>query len=95
MTSNNRRAPLRGTGRPNELFEMELSRPEGNAATVKELREIVKHFASTVLCVLKTQIHKARVEGLKTTLGCDNAFAVSSLGRSSGLAIYWNNNIRV
>ena len=54
----------------------------GNAATVKELREIAKKFAPTVLCVIETQVNKARVEGLKGTLGYDNAFAVSSSGRS-------------
>jgi exonuclease III len=67
----------------------------GNAATVKELREFAKQFASTVLCVLETQVHKARVEGLKHFLGYDNAFAVSSSGRSGGLGIFWNNNTRV
>jgi exonuclease III len=67
----------------------------GNAATVKELRKFAKKFAPTVLCVLETQVHKVRVEGLKSTLGYDNAFAVSSPGRSGGLGIFWNNNTRV
>jgi hypothetical protein len=61
----------------------------GNAVTVKELRDFAKNFAPTVLCVLETQVHKARVEGLKCTLGYDNAFAVSSSGRSGGLGIFW------
>lgn len=63
----------------------------GNAATVKELRELAKRVAPTVLCVQETQVHKARVEGLKSTLGFDNSFAVSSNGRSGGLGIFWNN----
>ena len=67
----------------------------GNASTVKELRDLAKKVAPTVLCVLETQVHKARVEGLKNTLEYDNAFAVSSAGRSGGLGIYWNNNTRV
>ena len=67
----------------------------GNTATVKELRELVRKFAPTVLCVLETQIHKARVVSLKSTLGFDNAFAVSSSGRSGGLGIFWNNKIKV
>ena len=60
----------------------------GNAATVKELREIAKKFAPTVPCVVENQVHKARVKGLKGTLGYDNAFAVSSSGRSGGLGLY-------
>jgi len=67
----------------------------GNAATIKELRELAKDVAPLVVCVLETQVHKTRVEGLKQTLGFDNSFAVSSSGRSGGLGIFWNNNIRV
>jgi exonuclease III len=66
-----------------------------NAATIKELCDLAKMVAPTVLCVLETQVHRAWVEGLKTTLGFDNAFAVSSSGRSGSLGIFWNNNTRV
>jgi hypothetical protein len=48
-----------------------------------------------VLCVLETQVHKTRVEGLSRTLGYDKAFAVSSSGRSGGLGIYWNNETHI
>ena len=68
----------------------------GNAATVKELRDLTRHVAPSVLCLLETQVHKARVEQLKGTLGFDRAFAVSSTGRSGGLGIFWNsNNIQI
>ena len=67
----------------------------GNVATIKELRELAKDVAPSVVCVLETRVHKTRVEGLKQTLGFDNSFAVSSSGRSGGLGIFWNNNIRV
>jgi hypothetical protein len=67
----------------------------GNTGTVKELREFAKQFTPTVLYVLETQVHKARVEGLKHSLDYDNAFVVSSSGRSGGLGIFWNNNTRV
>ena len=67
----------------------------GNAATVKELCDFAKSVAPSVLCVLETQVHKARVEGLKGTLGFDNAFAVSSSGRNGGMGIFWNNKIRL
>lgn len=60
----------------------------GNATTVKELRELAKNVAPSVLSVLETQVHKARVESLKRSLGYDNAFAVSSTGRSGGLGIF-------
>ena len=60
----------------------------GNAATVKELRDLAKQVAPIVLCVLEIQVHKARVESLKSTLGYDNSFVVSSSGRSGGLGIF-------
>lgn len=67
----------------------------GNATTVKELRKIVKNVAPTMLCVLETQVDRAWVESLKSTLGFDNTFVVSSSGRSGGLGMFWNNNNRV
>ena len=35
------------------------------------------------------------MEGLKGTLGYDNAFAISSSSRSGGLGLYWNKNTKV
>ena len=67
----------------------------GNTATVKELHEIAKKFVPTVLCVVETQVNKARVEGLKGTLGYDNAFAISSSGRSGGIGMFWNNDTKL
>jgi hypothetical protein len=66
-----------------------------HGSIVRELREFAKRFALTALRVLQTQIHKARVESLKSTLGYDNSFAISSAGRSGRLGVFWNNNIRV
>lgn len=50
----------------------------GNTATIKELRDLAKSDAPSVLCVLEIQVHKDRVEGLEKTLGFDRAFVVSS-----------------
>jgi hypothetical protein len=44
---------------------------------------------------VETQLPKARVEALARTLGYDNGFAVSSTGRSGGLGIFWNNEIKL
>ena len=55
---------------------------------MKELRDLAKQVAPTVLCVLEIQVHKAHVESWKSTLGYDNSFAVSSSGRSGGLGIF-------
>ena len=70
-------------------------RGAGNASTVKELRDLAKDFAPSILCIVETQIHKKRVEGLASSLGFDKAFAVSSTGRSGGLGIFCNNSIKI
>jgi hypothetical protein len=67
----------------------------GNDATVRELRDFTRECAPSVLCVVETQIHKSRVEILASTLGYDNAFDVSSQGRSGGIGIFWNNEIKI
>jgi len=67
----------------------------GNTTTAKELHELVNNVASTMLCVLETHVHRAWVEGLKSTLGFDNIFAVISSWHSGGHDMFWNNNTRV
>lgn len=67
----------------------------GNASTIRELREIAKKFAPTLLCIIETQIDKARVENLASSVGYDKAFAVSSVGRSGGIGLFWNNNLDI
>jgi hypothetical protein len=67
----------------------------GRDATVRELRDLAKLFKLTVFCVLETQLHKTWVEGLARQLGYNQSFAVSSSGRSGGLAMFWNNEINL
>ena len=67
----------------------------GNHATVSELRDFVKKYAPTILCVVETQLHKVCVEKLAPTLGFDKAFAVSSYGRKGGIGMFWNSNLKV
>lgn len=52
-------------------------------------------FAPKVLGIVETQINKARVEALAPSLGFDSCFAVNSSGRSGGLGLFWNNEIKL
>ena len=65
----------------------------GKAATIRELRDLAKQFAPTVLCIVETQISKARVENLAGTLGFNHSYAVGSSGRSGGIGVFWNDGI--
>ena len=67
----------------------------GAPATINELRVFARRYAPSILCVVETQVHKSRVEGLARTLGYDRSFAVSSDGRSGGLGFFWNNDINI
>jgi exonuclease III len=66
-------------------------RGAGDAATVKEIKNLVLQYAPRVLCLVETQLDKSRLANLARPFGYDNCYAVSSEGRSGGLAMYWNN----
>mgnify|MGYP000877980489 CR=1 FL=1 len=70
-------------------------RGAGKASTIRELREIVKNFAPIVLCIVETQIEKSRVERLAASVGFDNGYAISSVGRNGGIGLFWNNEIDI
>jgi len=53
----------------------------GNAATVKELRDLAKNYAPSVLFIMETQINKYRVENLRYSLG--------------GLGLFWKTDVNV
>lgn len=65
----------------------------GDYATIRELRYLVAQNRPSVLCVLETQVQSVRARNLSHSFGFDNCYAVSSDGRSGGLAMYWNNNL--
>jgi hypothetical protein len=66
-----------------------------NYTTIRELRNLVAQNRPSVLCVVETQIQSGRARNLSRSFGFDNCYAVSSDGRSGGLAMYWNNNLRL
>ena len=70
-------------------------RGAGNAAIVQELRDFARKLAPTLLCIVETRIEGSRVENLAGTLGYDNAYAVDSEGRSGGIGVFWNNEIKI
>jgi len=67
----------------------------GNPTTVRELRDLAKDYAPSVLFIMETQINKYRVENLRFSLGFDSSFAVSSSGRNGGLGLFWKNDVDI
>ena len=70
-------------------------RGAGNPATVKEVHDLTRRFAPSILYILETQIEGTRVENLVDTLGFNKSYVVSSFGRSRGLGIFWNGEIKL
>ena len=70
-------------------------RGAGKPAAVQELHELTKQYAPSVLCILETQIEGSRVENMAGSLGFNKSYAVSSSGRSGGLGIFWNDEIKL
>jgi exonuclease III len=54
----------------------------GNPVTVRELHDLAKDYAPSVLFIMETQISKYRMENLRFSLGFDAGFAVNNSGRS-------------
>lgn len=48
-----------------------------------------------MLCLLETQIFSSRAENLASSLGFNNSYGVSSSGRSGGIVLYWNDEIKI
>jgi exonuclease III len=58
---------------------------------MNEVKNLVAQHRPVILCLLETQLDKSRLEKLARSFGYDNCYAVSSQGRSGGLAMDWNN----
>ena len=65
-------------------------RGAGDPATVREVKNLVASVAPSILLLVETQVGKRRMENLSSSFGFNNCFAISSEGRSGGLAMYWN-----
>ena len=48
-----------------------------------------------MLCIVETQIDKVRLERFATSIGYDNGYAISSVGRKGGIGLFWNNAINI
>lgn len=67
----------------------------GHHAIVREVRELMKIYAPTMLCLVETQLDKARAESL-ASFGFDKSYyAVASSWRSGDFVIFWNQSINL
>jgi hypothetical protein len=62
----------------------------GNSRTVQELCGFVKLHHPSIVFLCEPRVSDSRVRNLKWRLGFRNCLAVSSVGLSGGLALFWD-----
>ncbi|KAJ1268194.1 hypothetical protein BS78_07G118600, partial [Paspalum vaginatum] len=67
----------------------------GNSSTVQELCDFVKTHNPNFMFWSDTRMHADRVRKLNVRLGLRNCLAVSSVGLSGGLALFWDESVYV
>lgn len=67
----------------------------GTAATVGELRWLVRAHRPALLFLSETKMRDSRVRSFMWSLGYSGCFAVSSVGLSGGLGLFWLSSMSV
>ena len=67
----------------------------GNPRTVNELYRLVKAKKTSLVFLMETKLRKEKLERVRVKLGFPNMFEVDSVGKSGGLALFWNKEEKV
>jgi hypothetical protein len=67
----------------------------GQPAKVQELPRLVRKFCPKIVFVSETRQQKSRVSNLGGRLGLKHAFVVDGHGKSGGLALLWDESIKL
>ncbi|XP_059433934.1 uncharacterized protein LOC132167054 [Corylus avellana] len=64
----------------------------GNLWIVRDICRLVKEKKPNLVFLMETKLMASRVERVKYKLGFSSVFVVDCVGRSGGLALFWNDN---
>ncbi|KAL9665382.1 hypothetical protein QQ045_020801 [Rhodiola kirilowii] len=67
----------------------------GTPLAIQSLKDVVQTSKSRILGLVETKCGVRRCEALRVKLGFHNCFCVPAKGRSSGLALFWRNDMEV
>jgi exonuclease III len=67
----------------------------GNPRTVRELCRLVKEKKPDLVFLMETKLNNKKLETIRVKLGFQNAFGVDSVGKSGGLALFWQGATRL
>ncbi|KAG2411309.1 hypothetical protein I3760_Q012500 [Carya illinoinensis] len=70
------------------------SRGLGNPLGIQVLSDLVRKEAPEILFLQETRMHSRAMERLKFKLGFFGCLAISSEGRSGGIALFWKKKYR-
>jgi hypothetical protein len=62
----------------------------GNPWTIGDLHRMVKKKRLAMIFLMETKLRKSRMELIRIKLGFPNIMVVDSMGKSGGLALFWN-----
>lgn len=62
----------------------------GNPQTVRDLRRMVKVKKPNMIFIMETKLEKNKMETVRIKRGFSNLFVIESMGRSGGLALFWD-----
>lgn len=67
----------------------------GTDSTVRELRWLVQRYRPTLLFLSEMKMRDTSVQKFMWTLGYSSSFAVSSVGLSGGLGLFWSSSVSI
>ncbi|KEH36675.1 endonuclease/exonuclease/phosphatase family protein [Medicago truncatula] len=65
----------------------------GSPSAVPNLKYLVRFYKPSILFLSETLVYRNKIEEFHYVLGFSNCFAVDRVGRSGGLAFYWNSSL--
>jgi exonuclease III len=67
----------------------------GNHRSVRDLCRLVKEKRPSLVFLMETKMLSKCLEKIRVKIGFRNVFGVDSVGRSGGLALFWNDSLSV
>jgi hypothetical protein len=67
----------------------------GNHRSVRDLCRLVKEKRPSLVFLMETKMLSKCLEKIRLKIGFGNVFGVDSVGRSGGLALFWNDSLSV
>ena len=67
----------------------------GGASTARSLKALVRGKSPNVLFLAESKVKSPRLEKLKVGMGFSKFFGVDSVGKASGLVLFWKKGVKV